>query len=433
MPPKSTQLKESSYWRDTVTPPATAIESLPPRVDVAVIGGGITGLCAARALAKRGLSVAVLETHTIGWGASSRNGGMVLTGLKAGVETLIARYGLELARRLYQASVDSVDIVERIVADEHIDCHFTRSGHLSLAAKPAHFEQFRRSAELLARDFSSAQRLIARAELGTEIGSDAYFGAIVDEVSGGINPAQYVAGLARAARSGGATLHEDTRVEQFSRQGSGWRVRTKRGTLDAGDILVATSGYTGAVSPAVYRKLLPIGSYVIATEPLPEVLAQEISPRRRMMYDSWHFLHYFRMTPDRRLLFGGRARFVPETETTVRESAAELRAGMLKIYPQLKKVRVDYAWGGTLDFTYDTMPHLGQSDGYFYALGYAGHGVALASLMGTQVGATLGTAAMHDSPFAQLPFPGAPLGLHQAKAWYLGLAATWYRILDRVA
>ncbi len=429
----ATELIERSYWRDTDTGAAVTTDPFPERVDVAVIGGGITGLCAARALAKRGLSVAVLETHTIGWGASSRNGGMVLTGLKLGVDTLIARYGLERARRLYQASVDSVNVVERIVRDEQIECHFKRCGHLSLASKPAHFKHFARGAELLERQFACSVRLLTRAELQAEIGSDAYFGGVVDELSGGINPAQYVTGLAQAARRAGATLHEDACVERITRQGSGWQLKTKQGALAAGHLLVATSGYTGTVTPALCRKLLPIGSYIIATEPLTEALAQEISPRARMMYDSWHFLHYFRLTPDRRLLFGGRARFVPETEATVRESVSELRAGMLKIYPQLRSVRVDYAWGGTLDFTYDTMPHMGQVDGYHFALGYAGHGVALATLLGTAAGETLGTGAMGASPFAQLPFPGAPFGLDQGRAWFLGLAALWYRFLDSVA
>ena len=424
---------ERSYWADTVTGPPVASEHLPARVDVAVIGGGITGLCAARALAKRGISVAVFDTHTIGWGASSRNGGMVLTGLKLGADTLIARYGLERARQLYAASVESVEVVARIVEAERIECHFERRGHLSLASKPSHFQQFVRGAELLTRQFSAPVRLVARAELGEEIGSQAYCGALVDEASGGLNPAQYVAGLARAALGAGATLHEHARVERVTRQGSRWRVESRLGALDAGEILVATSGYTGDVVPALQRKLLPIGSYLIATEPLSAPLARELSPRARMMYDSWHFLHYFRLTPDRRLLFGGRARFVPETQTTIRESAAVLRQGMLAVFPQLHSVRVDYAWGGTLDFTYDTMPHLGQIDGCHYALGYAGHGVALASLLGTHVGENLGTAAMQASPFAQLPFPGAPLGFHQGKRWFLRLAALWYQFLDRVA
>ena len=429
----ATDLKERSYWRDTLAVPAIDAMPVPARVDVAVIGGGITGLCAARALARRGLTVAVLEAHSIGWGASSRNGGMVLTGLKLGAGTLIARYGLELARELYAASVESVDLVARIVEAERIDCHFTRCGHLSLASKSAHFDQFGRYAELLSGKFSCATRLVPRAELRAEIGSDAYYGGMVDEASGGINPAQYVAGLTRAALSAGATLHESSRVQRVERQGLRWRVSTAHGTLEAGEILIATSGYTDAVAPALRRKLLPIGSYIIVTEPLPEALARELSPRARMMYDSWHFLHYFRLTPDRRLLFGGRARFVPETEATIRDSALVLREGMLKIYPQLQSVRVDYAWGGTLDFAYDTMPHLGQIDGYHYALGYAGHGVALASLLGTLAGETLGTAALHANPFARLPFPGAPLGLYQGRSWFLRLAAAWYKFLDCVS
>jgi glycine/D-amino acid oxidase-like deaminating enzyme len=433
MPDMNPDLHERCYWRDTVAPAAVSADSLPARVDVAVIGGGITGLCAARALGKRGVRTAVLERHSMGWGASSRNGGMVLTGHKVGVDTLIARYGLELARRLYQASIDSVEVVAGIVADERIDCDFNRRGHLALAGKPAHFEYFKRSAEMLSRDFSCNQRLVAGADLRAEIGSEAYCGGLVDELSGGINPARYVAGLTAAATRAGASLHEHTEVEQLTRKAKGWSVKTSRGTLEADEIVVATSGYTGAVSRALQRKLLPIGSYVIATEPLSAALASELSPSGRMMYDSWHFLHYFRLTADRRLLFGGRARFVPETPATVRESAAVLRDGMVAIYPQLRSARVDYAWGGTLDFTYDTMPHLGQIDGYHYALGYAGHGVALATLMGTHVGNTLGTPAFSESPLAQMPFPGAPLGLHVARPGFLRLAAAWYRFLDRVA
>ena len=426
-------MKERSFWSDTITVPAAAPAPLPARVDVVVIGAGITGLCAARSLARRGIRVAVLETHTIGWGASSRNGGMVLTGHKLGAATLLSRYGRELARQLYKASIDSVDLVAAIVQAEGIDCDFQRSGHLALAAKRGHYAYYLHEAELLAREFSHEIRLVPRAELRAEIGSDAYFGGVVDPVSGGINPARYVAGLATAARRGGATLHEQTCVERIARHGARWQVRATGGVVDAGDVVVATSGYTGAVSPTLQRKLLPIGSYVIATEPLSEALARELSPRGRMFYDSWHFLHYFRLTPDRRLLFGGRARFVPESEAAVRESAAELRKGMLAIYPQLHAVGIDYAWGGTLDFSYDTMPHLGLTDGYHYALGYAGHGVALASQLGTELGERLGTAALQESPFAQLPFAPVPLGLHRHKHGFLRLAALWYRLLDLIS
>ncbi len=423
-------LKQRPYWWDTVATPALASSQLPSSVDVAVIGGGITGLCAARSLARRGAAVAVLEARTIGWGASSRNGGMVLTGYKLGASTLIARYGHQSARHLFRASVAAVDCVEQLVAAERIDCHFTRCGHLALASKPAHYQDFVNAAQVLAREFAHEVQPIARAELRNEIGSDRYYGGLIDEASASINPGQYVAGLARAAHAAGAALCEMTPVNRLERHGLRWRVMTSSGALEAADILVATSGYTGAVTPALHRRVVPIGSYSIVTEPLPQALALELSPRGRMMYDSRHFLHYFRLTPDRRLLFGGRARFVPETETTVRESAAVLQRGMLDVHPQLHDVRVEYAWGGTLDFTFDTMPHAGQLEGYHYALGYAGHGVALATDLGTRIGEAIGRGDLHAIPFAGLRFPGAPLGLYRGRPWFLPLVAAWYKFLD---
>lgn len=423
-------LKQRPYWWDTVAIPAVESPPLRPSVDVAVIGAGITGLCAARALAQRGAKVAVLEARTIGWGASSRNGGMVLTGLKLGARTLIARYERDLARQLFKASVDAVDSVEQLVNVERIDCHFRRCGHLSLACKPAHYEHFVSAADVLSREFAHDVRLVPRAELRDEIGSEIYHGGLVDDASASINPGQYVAGLAHAARAAGVTLLEMTPVERVERHGLRWRVMTASGMVEAAEILVATNGYTGAATPALRRKIVPIGSYIIVTEPLSEALARELSPRDRMMYDSRHFLHYFRLTPDRRLLFGGRARFVPETDYTVRESAAVLRRGMLDVYPQLHDVRVEYAWGGTLDFAFDTMPHVGQTDGYHYALGYAGHGVALATYLGTRIGDTLGSGDLKEIPFARLNFPGAPLGLYWGKPWFMPFAAAWYKLLD---
>ncbi len=425
-------LREKPFWWDTTELPAGEGSPLPEKVDAAVIGGGFTGLSAARTLAQRGLRVAVLEAETIGWGASSRNGGMVLSGLKLGVGTLVAQYGRDLARRMFAASLAAIDCVEQIVRDEQIECDFSRSGHLEVAFKPAHYDHFARAAEMLAREFNHSIQLVPRAELRTEIGSEVYFGGFVDEVSAGLNPARYVTGLARAAAQAGAALYGGTRVQNVERAGAAFLVRTSRGAVTAERVLVASSGYTGRATPRLQRRLVPIGSYLIATEPLSEGLAREVSPRNRMIFDSKNFLYYFRLTPDRRLLFGGRAAFFPETPATIRESAAILQRAMVSVYPQLREVKVDYAWGGTLDFAFDLMPHVGQLEGMHYALGYAGHGVALATYLGAKAAeAMLG--GKPDNPFADIPFPRAPLGLYTGTPWFLPFAEWWYKWLDWVS
>lgn len=425
--------REENFWLTTLpTSAPDATPPLPEKVDVAVIGGGFTGLSAARTLAKQGARVAVLEDVRPGWGASSRNGGMVLTGLKLGTATLIARYGRELTRRMFAASLASIEWVEQIVKEENIICDFARGGHLEVAWKPAHYPHFQHNAELMAKEFNHTVRVIPKTELCTEIGSPAYHGGLVDDLSAGVNPARYVAGLAEVAGRAGALLSSRTRVTTIERANGHYRLTTARGPLTAEKVLVATSGYTGAATPALRKKIIPIGSFIIVTEPLSEALAREVSPRDRMIFDSKNFLYYFRLTPDKRLLFGGRAAFFPETASTVRDSARILRAGMLRVYPQLKDVPVKYVWGGTLDFAFDMMPHAGQSEGLYYALGYAGHGVALATYLGTQMArAMLGEQV--DNPFAEVPFPGAPLGLYDGRPWFLPFAGAWYKFLDWIS
>jgi glycine/D-amino acid oxidase-like deaminating enzyme len=430
-------LKEKPYWMDTTSIPAgNPGAPLPEAADVAVIGGGFTGLSAALALARLGAKVAVLEAQTFGWGASSRNGGMVLPGLKKGVETLIARYGLETSRRLYAASLASIDCVEEIVKGEEIACDFSRTGHLEVAVKAKHFEGFQRSAELIAREFNHTLRLVPKKDLQQEIGSEIYHGGLVGETSAGVNPARYVAGLRQAAARAGAQLFDGTRVESVDRQpghaASTYQIRTSRGALSAGAVFAATSGYTGHATPALQRRIVPIGSFIIVTPPLPEDVARKVSPRDRMIYDSKHFLYYYRLTPDRRMLFGGRAAFFPETASTVRKSAEILRQGMLSVYPYLRDVEVEYVWGGTLDFAFDMMPHAGQIDGLYYALGYAGHGVAMATYLGTKMADVI-SGNKHANPFEGLPFPTAPLGLYNGRPWFLPLGAAWYKFLDWVS
>jgi len=425
-----------NYWLDTAQMPEGTPGDLPERTDVAIVGAGFTGLSAARTLARRGAKVAVLESHTIGWGASSRNGGMVLTGMKLGVDTLASRYGMDTTRKMYAASLASIDLVEQIVSEEQIDCNFSRCGHLEVACKQAHFDGYARSVEAIARDFNHQLRIVPRNELRDEIGSDIYYGGMVDETSAGLNPARYVAGLGQAALTAGACVFENTRVEQIERRSgngsSGFRLATNRGNLLVKDVFIATSGYTSNTTPVLQKKIIPIGSFIIVTEQLSDTLAQELSPRNRMIYDSKHYLHYYRLTPDNRMLFGGRAAFFPETNNTIRRSAEILRSGMISVYPQLCDTKVEYAWGGTLDFCFDTMPHAGRMDGMYYAVGYAGHGVAMATYLGAKMAEQI-SGGSDQNPYAKIPFPGAPLGLYNGRPWFLPFAGAYYKVLDWIS
>jgi glycine/D-amino acid oxidase-like deaminating enzyme len=426
--------KEQNYWSETVVaPPHPSAIDLPESVEVAVVGGGFTGLSAARALAKRGVQVALLEAENLGWGASSRNGGMVLTGLKLPVPTLIKRYGKQAVQRMHAVSLESIDCVEEIIREENIECDFSRCGHLEVAVKQAHFDGFAKSATLIQREFNHQVRIIQRSELSEEIGSSIYFGGLVDEKSAGLNPARYVAGLALAAQRAGAHLYENARVERVERETSSgarrFRVHTAKGTLAAREVLLASGAYTTGATPSLRRKIIPIGSYIIATERLPDALARELSPRYRMIYDSKHFLYYYRLTPDNRMLFGGRAAFFPANENTVRQSTEILRRGMIAVYPQLRETKVEYVWGGTLDFAFDVMPHAGKLEDLYFAVGYAGHGVAAATWLGTKLAGVI-CGEPSDIPFDGIKFPSAPVGLRSGNTWALPLAGAYYKLLD---
>ncbi len=427
-------IKETNYWLQTaVEPVRTAEGPLPEQIDVAVVGAGFCGLSAARTLAQRGVRVAVLEAETIGWGASCRNGGMVLTGMKLPVPTLIMRYGREAARRMYAASLESINLVERIVKEEGIECSFARRGHLEVACKQAHFDGYAISAAEVKREFNHDLRIVLKRELHAEIGSKIYYGGMVDETSGALNPAQFVTGLAKAAQRAGAFLYDRARVTRVSPVWTDGKkkflVESSRGSLSAKEIVLASGAYTTEATPALRRKVIPIGSYIIATEPLSDELAREVSPRNRMIYDSKHFLYYYRLTPDNRMLFGGRAAFFPESESTVRKSAEILRQGLIGVYPQLRDAKVEYVWGGTLDFAFDVMPHSGKIDGMHFAVGFAGHGVAAATWMGTKLADVICGGA-DNNPFSKITFPGAPIGLRSGNTWALPLAGAYYRVLD---
>jgi glycine/D-amino acid oxidase-like deaminating enzyme len=430
-------VKDYPYWWDTlressVPSPQSPVEkseqpAIPRRVDVVVIGAGYTGLAAARHLARSGASVLVLERDRVGAGASSRNGGQVLTGLKLDPGTLVGRFGETKARRLFEIAAESMARLEAILDEERIDCGYKRTGHIQAASKPKHFKALEDEQALLARVFNHRVELVPRAEQRSEVGSDAYHGLLLDEHSAALNPAKYVEGLAAAAARSGATIVTHAAVKGLDKVAGGWRVHVVGDTVEAREVLVATNGYTTGVTPELQRRLIPIGSFIIATEPIAAGTAAALLPRGRVAFDSMNFLHYYRMTPDRRLLFGGRAEFRTPDEHTATHAAGILRADMVRTFPELSGTRVDYSWGGNVAFSRDQMPRAGRLDDLYYSGAYCGHGVAMATYLGEQIARRIaGESFEHplfDDHFARIP-------LYRGSPWFLPLVGAYYRVTD---
>jgi glycine/D-amino acid oxidase-like deaminating enzyme len=414
---------ERCLWAESASAPKPPMATRPDRTDVAIVGGGYTGLAAALTLAQRGASVTLLERHNMGWGASGRNGGFVLPGYKPEVETLARKLGLENARRLFGLSLEAVEHLERLIAEERIACDYRPCGALTLAAKPAHLRALAESGRFLRHSLGYETRLLGPADLSSEIGSRRYHGGLLDERAGSLHPGRYVQGLASAAQRAGAVLIEQAEVRGVRRAGNGLLVETLEGTIRAGDVLVATNGYTGPAFPALRRRVVPVGSYIIATAPLPTALARRLLPRDRVMSDTKNLLYYFRLSPDRRMVFGGRAAFTP---TPIARSAAVLERAMHEVFPELAGARVEYAWGGQVGFTLDQMPHAGRLDGLHYALGYAGHGVA----MSTWLGARIGDALAGSGPIPEITTRFRPVPFYRGRPWFLPLVGGYYRLLD---
>jgi glycine/D-amino acid oxidase-like deaminating enzyme len=420
------------YWLATAPVPGDwSNTELPGKVDVAIVGGGLTGLSAAIHLAGKRGSVAVLEKHTFGWGASGRNGGMCTTGASIGYLSLVKRYGQERANKLYTTYNDAIDLVEQIVTREHIDCDFERTGKLSLAAKHEHFRAFEKTHLALARNMGYETQLVPAAEISREIGTRAYVGAIVDVQGAGVHVGKLVRGFAQVAGRSGVGLHEQAAVGSVRRLPDGqFEVTTGRGTLWAAQVLVATDGYTDGAVPRFRRRIIPVGSFVIVTEPLDAGLVDRLMPTRRMAADSLNLTHYFRITPDNRLLFGGRAHYAVSGPKANQKSARILRRDMVGIFPELRDTRIEYAWGGDVGFTFDRIPHAGEDRGIYFSLGYCGHGVQMATYMGRAMAEVM-DGHPEANPWRDFRFPVVPG--HVGPPWFLPLADIYYRLKDRVA
>jgi glycine/D-amino acid oxidase-like deaminating enzyme len=397
---------------------------LRPEADVVVVGGGYTGVAAATYLARSGKVVVVLEKDELGFGASSRNGGMVLPGFKVGLATLVQRFG-DRGKQLYQSTLDAIRLLEQTIAANGIVCDYEPSGHLHLAHRSSHLAQISGEARLLHVTFGLKTQVLSGADLVSEVGSPEYAGGMVFEGGGGLHPARYFTGLVRVALAAGARLHDHLPALAIERAAGGFKLQTPRGSIQCAEVLVATNGYTDAVAPALRRRVIPIGSYIIATEPLAQDQVVSLIPHRRMLFDSKNFLYYWRLSADNRMLFGGRASFAP---TTIPKARDWLYAAMLRVHPQLQGVSVEHAWGGKVGFTMDRMPHIGRLDGVTYALGYCGIGVAMSTYFGRLAADWIGGGQLPDC--WQRPFPAVPL--YRGNPWFLPAVGAYYAALDRI-
>ena len=378
-------MKMHSYWLDTATPSGDYTQTeVPKEVDVAVVGGGFTGLSTAYHAARAGKSVALLEAHTVNWGASGRNGGMATTGLAIGFRDAIKRYGEQRAVGYFREYNKAIDLIENLVEENDLDVDYERSGKMNLAWKPSHFEGMKHTAEALKRLVGQPVELVDRANIRKEIGSDVYHGAMVDPLGAGMHVGKFGHALAGLAIGEGATIHEKAEVVDVERVGSGTvhDLKTTRGNLRAGAVVLGTSGYTGKPFGWQQRRVIPVGSFIVVTEPLPQKVVDELLPNRRMASDSKNFIYYFRITPDNRLLFGGRARFALSDPSQDKESGDILTQAMHRVFPQVRDARIDYMWGGLVDISMDQMVHAGERRGIHYSLNYSGHGVQMANYMG---------------------------------------------------
>lgn len=403
---------------------------MPREARVAVVGGGYAGLSAALELAKHGIDAVVFEKGALGEGASTRNGGAVSGGVNVGksFSGKPAEVDPERAGQMLSDAYDAFAFVERLIGEESIDCMWQKRGRFVGAWTPAHFAYQETRLKNLNDNAESGAYMVPRERQRDEIASNYYYGGMVVERSASLHPALYYKGLLDGCRRRGIAICADAAVERISRSGAGWRVATSRGEIAAGEIVVATNGYTGALTPRLRRRVVPIASHIIATEELPDDLARSLVPNGRTLSDTKRVLCYYRMSPDgKRMVFGGRARF---TQVDPLLSARVLHGYMTERFPQLRGVRITHGWTGNTAFTLDALPHMGEDEGLHYALGCNGSGIAMMTYLGYQTARKIARAANYACAFDSPEFPDHPL--YSGNPWFLPMIGGWYRLRDRL-
>ena len=416
-----------SYYVATAVPwePGEALQGA-VECDVCVVGGGLAGVSTALNLAEQGLKVVLLEASRIGFGASGRNGGQVIAGFACDMDTLRGQLGDAGARQMWRMSLEAVEIIEQRVQRHGIACDWTR-GYCTAAVKPAHFQDLLRW-QREAQDFYGYEhyQLWDRDQLGALLASDRYQGGLFDPLAGHIHPLNYLLGLAQVARQAGVSIYEQTPVVSYE-EGAAPLVRTDAGTVRCRQLVLACNAYVGALSGKLENRIMPVGTYVIATEPLGEARAHGLIANNMAVCDTNFVLDYYRLSGDHRLLFGGKVSYSGREPADL---AAVMRKDMLRVFPQLADAAVEYAWGGFCDITMNRAPDFGRlAANVYYAQGFSGHGVAVTGLAGKVIAEAIGGDDSRLALFERLrhrTFPGGKL--LRTPALVLGMG--WYRLQD---
>ena len=398
------------------------------RADVCIIGGGYTGLSSALHLAERGYDVVLLEARKPGWGASGRNGGQVCSGQRKDQVTLTEMVGADAARHFWELAEAAKDTVRQLVTEHQIDCDL-KPGIAHPNHKSGYDEDSRRYVDFLRKEYDYDQiEFLERDAMAELVGSEGYYGGSLDMGAGHLHPLNYALGLAAAALAAGARIYRDSPVSGYQ-EGKSNRVQTATGVIEADHIVLACNGYLGKLEKRVAGKIMPINNFVVATEPLSEEQLRTINPRDIAIADSRFVVNYYRLSADKRLLFGGGENYRQNFPTDI---ASFVRKPMLQVYPQLADTRIDYAWGGTLAVTLNRMPHFGRlGNNIYFAQGYSGQGVAMASLAGKLIADALSGEAENFDLFGSIPtrsFPGGDL-----LRWPgMVLGMSYYALRDRL-
>lgn len=423
--------KTTPYWWEDVDQSSlqkTQQTDLPAKIDVLIIGSGYTGVSASIQTIQHGMSTLVIDAHELGFGCSTRNGGQVAPGFKPEFSTLQKRHGAGVATAIEKAGEDAFDYVETQIRDNQFQCGWQKNGRYAAAHTPKQFELLKKEVDHVNRDGVERARLIHPHDQQHELNSPIYFGGAIDFRNAGIHPAQYYVALFKQAQQLGVLFQPHCKALSIERTANGFVINTIKGKITAAKLLLATNGYSGELSPWHQRRIIPIGSYMLATESLSPELVRSLIPNDRMVWDTRKVIAYFRTSPDKtRLIFGGRAAL---SESDPFSSLPRLYQMMTKVFPQLMGVKVSHAWMGYVAYTFDEMPHIGVHNGVHYCMGYCGSGIATASYFGMRAGLQIAGSSEGKTPLDNLRFSTRPL--YYGKPWFLAPAIFYYKILDSI-